>query len=136
MNVIIKALSIFLLLMMASSCATTMSTSPKKYNLDNDLEAIDQTSAIKVSSFEQVDNQSIILRANWDEYYLLVLIQPIDRIVSGLSIGLSDKVSSITSGVDSIIVNDTPFTEYYVVDKIYKLKGKEQAEKIKERLHK
>ena len=136
MNVIIKVFSISLLLIMAVSCATTMGPTPKKYNLDNDLEAIDQISSFRVSSWDQVDNQSIILKADWNDYYLLVLHRPLDRRVSGLSIGISSNVSSITAGFDRVIVKDTPFTEYYVIDKIYKLKGKEQAEEIKERLRK
>ena len=135
MKVMIKVFSVFVFLVMAVSCATTPGTLTEKYNLDNDLEAIDRITAHRVSSWEQVDNQSIILRANWNDYYLLVLRQPINRMVSGLSIGISSTVY-ITSGYDRIVVNDTPFTEYYVIDKIYKLKGKEQAEEIKERLRK
>jgi len=136
MKVMIKVFSIFVLLIMAVSCATTPSTLTEKYNLDNDLEAINKINIPKVSSWEQVDNQSIILRTNWNDYYLLVLRRPINRMVSGLSIGISSTAFSITSGYDRIFVNDTPFTEYYVIDKIYKLKGKEQAEEIKERLRK
>ena len=134
MKVMVKMFSISVLLIVAVSCATTMGALPKKYDLDNDLEAIDRISTFNVSSWEQVDNQSIILRADWNDYYLLVLRRPIGRMVSGLSIGISSTVSSITSGFDRIIVTDTPFTEYYVIDKIYKLKGKEQAKGIKERL--
>ena len=134
MKEMIKVFSISVLLIMAVSCAATMATLPEKYSLDNDLEAIDQISTFRVSSWEQVDHQSIILRANWNDYYLLVLHRPIDRMISGLSIGISSTVSSIRPGFDRIIVNDTPFTEYYFIDKIYRLKGKEQAEEIKERL--
>ena len=64
MNMMIKVFSISVLLIMVVSCATTMNTLPRKYNLGNDLETIDQISDIKVSSFEQLDNQSIILRVN------------------------------------------------------------------------
>ena len=134
MKVMIKVFSIFVLLIMAVSCAATMATLPEKYSLDNDLEAIDQISTFKVSSWDQVDRQSIILKANVSDYYLLVLRRPIDRMISGLSIGISSTVSSIRPGFDRIIVNDTPFTEYYFIDKIYKLKGREHANEIKERL--
>jgi hypothetical protein len=136
MNEMIKGFSISVLIIMAVSCAATTTTLPEKYNLDNDLEAIDQIFTFKVSSWEQVDHQSIILRANLNDYYLLILHRPIDRMISGLSIGVSSTVSTIRSGFDRIIVNDTPFTEYYFIDKIYKLKGKEQAKEIKERLRK
>ena len=40
------------------------------------------------------------------------------------------------AGFDRIIVKDLAGTQYYVIDKIYKLEGKEQAKGIKERLRK
>ena len=136
MKVIIRLFSVFVLSIVVMSCATTPMTIPEKYNLDDDLEAVARISTFNVSSWEQVDNQSIILRADWNDYYLLVLRRPINRMVSGLSIGISSTVSSIASGFDKIIVKDSPFTDYYFIDKIYKLKGKEEAEEIKERLRK
>ncbi len=136
MKAIMKVFSIFVFLIMAVSCATAPRVLPEKYNLDNDLEAVDQISTFKLSSWEQADSQSIILRTSVRDYYLLVLQRPINRMISGLSIGISSTVSSITSGFDRVIVIDSPFTDYYVIEKIYKLKGKEQVTEIKERLHK
>jgi hypothetical protein len=134
MKVMKNVLSISVILVMVASCATTMGTLPEKYNLDNELESVDQITSFRVSSWDQADKQTIILKADWNDYFLLVLDQPMDRMVSGLSIGISSNVLSITPGFDRIIIKDSPFTEYYVIEKIYKLKGKEQAEKIKERL--
>jgi len=136
MKTMIKVFSISVLLIMAVSCATTMGPLPEKYKLDDDLETIDSIFTFKVSSWEQVDNQSIILRADWNDYYLLILRRPINRMVSGLSIGISGTGSSIVSGFDKIVVKDTPFTEYYTIEKIYKLKGKDHVKEIKEQLHK
>jgi len=132
----LKVFSVFVLLMMVMSCATTPSALPEKYNLDNDLEAVEQIYTFTVSSWEQVDIQSVILRANVSDYYLLVLRRPLDTMISSLSIGISSTVSSITSGYDRIFVKDYAGIQYYVIEKIYKLKGKEQAKEIKERLRK
>ena len=125
-----------MLLILAVSCATTIRTLPEKYHLDNDFEAVDRITTFDVSSWEQVDNQSIILRADWNDYYLLVLRRPINRLIPGLYIGVSSTLSSIASGFDRIIVKDTPFTEYYVIEKIFKLEGKDQVKEVKERLRK
>jgi len=132
----LKVFSVFVLLMMVMSCATTPSALPEKYNLDNDLEAVEQIYTFTVSSWEQVDIQSVILRANVSDYYLLVLRRPLDTMISSLSIGISSTVSSITSSYDRIFVKDYAGIQYYVIEKIYKLKGKEQAKEIKERLRK
>ena len=169
MKEMIKVSSIFVLLIMVMSCATTPRTLPEKYNLDNDLERIDQISRFKVSGFEQVDNQSFILRANFkairDDYYLVVLRRPIHTLYSNVSIGIEDtaskdraystdrivsegresstrghpgtrfhqapsNIATIASGYDRIVVSGPAGTDYYVIDRIYKLKGKEHAEGI------
>ena len=86
MKVMIKLSSIFVLFIIVVSCATTPRSLPEKYNLDNYLEAVDHISAVRRASYEQVDNQSIILRVNRNDYYLLVLRRPIDFTAMMLSI--------------------------------------------------
>ena len=136
MKAMIKVFSVFVLLILVVSCATTPNTLPDKYNLDNELEAVKQITTFTISSWEEVDIQSVILRANVSDYYLLVLRRPMDTRISGLSIGISSTVSSIKPGFDRIIVKDLAGTQYYVIEKIYKLDGKQQAKEIKERLRK
>jgi len=127
----------FIIAFFASACATAPGTLPEKYNLDNSLEPIEEISAVKSPSFELVDNQSIILRVNWDEYYLLVLRRPVKTRDSNPSIGIDRVVTGVTSGItsghDRIYLDSSP-GQYYVIDIIYKLKGEKQAEEIKERL--
>jgi hypothetical protein len=41
------------------------------------------------------------------------------------------NIASIASGYDKIVVQEFDDTRYYVIDKIYKLEGKDQAEEIK-----
>ena len=131
----IKVFSIFVLLVMVVSCATTPRAIPEKYNLDNELEPVDKIFTIREQRWEEVDDQSIILRADRRTYYLFVLRRPMDKRYSNLRIRLSNT-SYVTPGVGRIHVRDNTGTQYYVIEKIYKLEGKEQKEEIKERLRK
>ncbi|MBN1832441.1 MAG: hypothetical protein JW896_10045 [Deltaproteobacteria bacterium] len=134
MKRIIKASSIFLLIIMVVSCVTTPYVIPEKYNLDDELEAVDRIYAPSISSWKKVDNHSIILRANVTDYYLLVLSRPMYKRITGFSIGISSTGSLITPGFDRIFVGNPSGTDDYFIEKIYKLKGKEQAREIRERL--
>ena len=136
MNTMIKGFSILVLLFLSVSCATTPPAIPDKYNLDNELESIDQIPKYKVTSWENVDRQSVILRANTSDYYLLVLHRPIAGVITSEKIGISSTVSSIKAGYDKIFVKESGSMDYYIIDKIYKLKGRDQARKIKEQLRK
>ena len=136
MKVMIKVFSVFALLLMVVSCATTPNALPEKYNLDNELEVIKQINTFRVSSWEEVDIQSVILRANVSDYYLLVLRRPMHTRISGLSIGISSSISSIKPGFDRIFLKDLAGKQEYVIEKIYRLEGREQAKEIKERLRK
>ena len=164
MKMMIKASSILVFLIMAVSCATTPHILPEKYNLSDELEEVRQISTFRDIDVELVDNQSIILEVNRDEYYLLVLRRPIDVFYSQLSISIDNTASqdraysaqrvisqnrdsersgfhqapshiaSIVSGYDKVVVQESVDRQFYVIDRIYKLTGKEQKEKIKERL--
>jgi hypothetical protein len=170
MKVRIKVASIFVLFIMVVSCATTPVVLPEKYNLDNELEKVKQISAFRDIDCELADNQSIILEVNRNEYYLLVLRQPMDVQYSQLSISIDNtaskdraystqrvitgdnrasstsrgpgttfrqapsNIASIAAGYDKVVIMEHMDAEYYVIEKIYKLKGREQAEEIKERL--
>ena len=134
MKLIIKFSSILVLLVMVVSCATTPRAIPENYNLDDELEAVDRIYTPSISSWEEVDIQSIILRANVGDYYLLVLNRPMYTRLTGFSIVISSTVSSITRGFDRIFVGNAAGTDDYFIEKIYKLKGKEQAKEIRKRL--
>lgn len=95
--------SVFVLFVMVASCATTPTTLPEKYNLDNELEAVEQIVTIKAPSLEKIDNQSVIIKAKWNDYYLLVLRRPIDTRYSNPNIGLARAASTVTSGVDRVL---------------------------------
>ena len=133
MKTMIKMFSGLVLLVIIASCATTPLAIPEKYNLGNQLEEVKEIIKYKVTSWETVDTQSIILRANVNDYYLLVLDRPLIGIITSERIGISSTVSSIKSGYDKIYVKGDTGLEYYTIDRIYKLKGRDQAKEIKER---
>jgi len=164
MKVMIKVTFIFVLSIMIVSCATTPRSLPEKYNFDNILEAVNHISSVPMPKYEQVDNQSIILRIKRNNYYLLVLRRPIgftamtfditntafrDKAVSAEQIigpkrdevtgfesyftTTRQNIVGISSGSDMIVAHDSIGSQsFYVIEKIYKLKGREQAEEIKE----
>ncbi len=134
MKSIIKFLSIFFLLILAVSCATTPSILPEKYNLDAYLEPVNQISTFQTTSWEQVDKQSIIIETTLNEYYLLILRNPMDSMILDQTIGIYSRGYTISSGLDMVVVNDFDINMYYVIEKIYKLNGKEKKEEIKAKL--
>jgi hypothetical protein len=134
MKAIIKFSFISVLLILAVSCATTPRALPEKYNLDNDLEAVDKIYTFRAITWKEVDKQSIILTVDWKDYYLLVLDQPVYAMYFVDTLGIDSSSHTIRSGYDRVIVRDSTGTDYYVIDKIYKLKDWDQAEEIKKRL--
>jgi hypothetical protein len=134
MKIMIKSSSVIVFLIMVVSCATTPHTIPEKYNLDNELEEVDRIYAPSISSWKKVDNQSVILRANVTDYYLLVLSRPMYTMVTDLSIRVSSTSSNITPGFDRVFVGNPAGIDDYIIEKIYKIEGNEQAREIRERL--
>ncbi len=134
MKAVIKNFSIFIVLLMMASCATVQRPIPEKYNFDNKLESVDQISTFKRPRWIEVDRQSLILRVNWRDYYLIILRRPMDDTILPMTIGLSSTVSTITAGSDMVIVKDANLTKYYIIEKIYKLKDWAQADKIMKQL--
>ncbi len=146
-----------MLSLVALSCATVPPPAlPDKYNLDDELESVDQISTFRVPRWQNVDKQSIILRVNWRDYYLLVLRRPIFTMnpmwisLTGGSPRISAAHSDyfwafpeysfhgglirIISGHDMVIVQDYGFEDYIRIDKIYKLDGRKHKEEIRKRL--
>ena len=130
---------IFIIILLTAACAIAPRNIPDKYNFDSSLETIDQIPTVNSPGLKLVDNQSVILRVNWNEYYLLVLRRPIEAKYSNPSIGIDRIVSGVTSGLisghDRIYLDVVP-DQYFVIDKIYKLNGEKQAEEITEQLRK
>ncbi len=134
MKAIIKIFSIFIVLLMMASCATVQRPIPEKYNFDKELKSVDQISTFQRPRWIEVDRQSLILRVNWRDYYLIILRRPMDDTILPMTIGLSSTVSTITAGSDMVVVKDANLTKYYLIEKIYKLKDWAQADKIMKQL--
>ena len=137
MKGMLKFFSVFSFFILFSACATTTQHGlPAKYDLGNELKQVDQINTFTLSSWEEVDNQSIILETSRHKYYLLILRDPIVGRLPSLTLGISTTISSITAGFDKSFSNETGVTQYYYIDKIYELKDREQAELIKKQLRK
>ena len=133
MKLIIK-LSFFLVFFaMAVSCTAATIDVPEKYNLDNDLEAVNRISTFRIKSYENIDQQSLVLEANYNDYYLLVLRRPRFEITFGKT-GIPHMGSAIIAGHDRVVMNYNTGPEYYYIDKIYKLDGRKQVTEIKKML--
>lgn len=137
MKMMRKMLSIIVLLVTAVSCAATSPIDlPEKYNLDNDLRSVKRISAVSVSNWVQVDNQSFIFTANGNNFYLAILDRPLESPIAHQTIGIADKSLSITAGYDKLHIKGSLGRYFYSIEKIYELDGREQAKKIKDRLSK
>ena len=135
MKEMLKVLCVFSFFIMFSACATTQQGLTTKYdNLGKELKEVTQINTFQLSSWEEVDHQSIILETSRNKYYLLVLRNPMIGVIPSLTIGISSTISSITAGFDRIFVNEDGVTEYYFIDKIYELKDRKQVDEIKKQL--
>jgi hypothetical protein len=133
MKAMIRVFSILVLFMMAASCATTPLVIPEKYNLDNDFEAVDKIASFSIDSYENIDKQSLILEANFNDNFLLILDRPRLEITYGKT-GISRTGSTIMAGHDRVVMYYDTGLEYYFIEKIYKLGGRKQVTEIKKRL--
>jgi len=134
MKEMLKSLCVFSFFIIFSACATTQQGLPAKYDLGKELKEINQINTFQLSSWEEVDNQSIILETGLHKYYLLVLRNPIIGVIPSLTIGISSTISSITARFDKIFINEGGVTQYYFIDKIYELKDRKQVDEIKKQL--
>lgn len=125
---------VFLISLMAAACATSPVTLAEKYNLDGELEEATEIYKFRLMSWETIDNQSLIVQTGPSEYYLIVLRRSSPNLVFSESIGISDTGNMVRSGYDRVIVEESGSLEPYVIQKIYKLKDREQANEIKEKL--
>ena len=134
MKEMLKVFCVFLFFIMFSACATTQQGLSTKYDLGKELKEVDKISTFQLSSWEEVDRQSIILETSRHKYYLLVLRDPITGIIPSLTIGISSTISSITAGFDKIFIKENGVPQYYYIDKIYELKDRKQVDEVKKQL--
>jgi hypothetical protein len=136
MKKIIKYVGLVLITLVFSACATTPFKVADKYNLDNELEEVKGITSFRIDSWESIDLQSLILNADINNYYLVILNRPARSLPFSESIGITVSVDRVRKGLDNIVVKDSSGSEYYIIHKIYKLESREQANEIKNRLKK
>lgn len=136
MKKIIKYAGLLLISLVLAACATTPFKVADKYNLDNELKEATDIISFRIDSWESIDQQSLIIRADINNYYLVILNRPAMNLTFAQGIGITDTVNRITKGFDSIIVKESGSAESYRIYKIYKLDSREQATQIKNRLKK
>ncbi|NLA75315.1 MAG: hypothetical protein GX846_07590 [Deltaproteobacteria bacterium] len=139
MKLITKLFAIVALLAMSASCVTTTAPSgalPEKYNLGSDFKEVKRISALKVSNWDQVNKPSLISTSNGSDFFLAVLARPLQTDIANQVIGIVDQKSNITAGFDKFFIRTAKGRQYYLIEKLYALSGKEQAKQIKESLGK
>lgn len=124
----------FMLLFITSGCATTSAPTAGKYDLDEQLEAVSEILRYNLMGWEAVDNQSFILQTSPSDYYLIVLISPSDRLRFTEDIGITHTGNMVKPGYDKVIVYSSPYTETFVISKIFRLQDREEANAVRERL--
>jgi hypothetical protein len=127
--IVISILSVFIM-----ACATGPLKLPEEYNFDNKLEEAKEIYNYKIDSWESIDCQSLILKTNVNDYYLIVLQQPAPSLPFSEAIGLTVTVNRVMSGFDNVVVADSAGMESYIIAKIYKLKDREQAVETKKQI--
>lgn len=135
MKTITKFTGILIVSLLAVSCATApVKVVPDKYNFDNELQEQKEVSNLHIKSWESIDNQSLILVTNINDYYLVILQRNAISLPFAESVGITVTLDRVKSGLDRIIVADSTGTESYIIHKMYKLTGEEQKKEIKKRL--
>ncbi|MBN1908050.1 MAG: hypothetical protein JW927_23435 [Deltaproteobacteria bacterium] len=139
MKMMMKLFTIVALLAMTASCVTTTtapSALPEKYNLGNEVKEVKRINAINVSNWDQVDNQALIFTANGSDFFLAVLDRPLEASIANQVIGIVDQKATIVAGFDKFFIRTAKGRQYYLIEKIYELAGRDQAKQMKEKLSK
>jgi hypothetical protein len=134
MRAITLLIGILVSLFMATACATAPVSIPDKYNLDNQLENIQNISKYNMMSWDSVDRQSFVLQTNPGDYYLIVLSSPSEKLPFSESVQITNTGDMVRPGYNNVIVSSPGFEGSYVINKIYKFKDYEQVKAITSQL--
>jgi hypothetical protein len=134
MKTIRQFITLAITLLLASACATTSSTIPKKYNLDDQLENVADIPRSNLMSWDTVDNQCFTLQTSSSDYYLIVLEDRANTLFFTGSIQISNMDASFRGNYGDVILNDDGWEDRYSISKIYKFRDHEQVREIKAQL--
>jgi hypothetical protein len=134
MKAITKLTGILLISLLAMSCATGPFKVEDKYNFDKELPQVEELRDFRIDSWNEIDNQSLILRANVNDYYLIILDRPAVDLTYAEDIGLSVTTGMVRKDFDNVYVETPTGVEPYIIHRMYKLENREQSTEIKKRL--
>ena len=121
-------------LILISGCAAGTIKIPEKYALEGQLEQVNSFYRQRIIDWERVDNQSLIIETSPGTYYLLVLKIPSQELVFRNRIILSSTGSMIRAGLDDLIIYTAHMKVSYPIERIFKIKGREQMQTVKDQL--
>lgn len=121
-------------LLLVSACAGSAVKPYEKYNLDDQLEPVSEILKYNLMDWDPVDNQSFVLQTSPSQFYLVIMVRPSDRLKYTETISITNTGAMVKPGYDKVTVYSSPYTETFVIYKIYKLKDRDQIKAIKERL--
>jgi hypothetical protein len=131
----LKNVFFLMILMMISGCAAGTIQMPGKYALEGQLDQVKTIYKYTITEWEKVDNQSLIIETSPGDYYLLVLKIPSRELVFQNRIGLSSTGSMVRAGLDDLIIyNDAHMRSTYPIDRIFRIKGREQMRAVRDQL--
>lgn len=133
MRSIIKIISVLAIIIFISACATGQIKLPEKYIIDNQFESVSYISKYQpFINWERVDSQSFVLQTAPSDYYFIVLQIPAHDLLFTEYISISSSGSRIRAGLDRVtVLGQTVQYPPYTIERIYKLKGREQVQNIK-----
>jgi len=119
-----------------ASCATGGIELPEKYVLDDQLESVPDISKYQgYTSWDAVDSQSLILQTSPSNYYLIVLQTRASELRFSEAIRISSSGSRVRAGMDTVtVLRRSVKGPPYRIEKIYRLKGREQVQTIREQI--
>ena len=133
MKALIKISFILISFIMVAACSTGKANMTK-YDFGNELTEATAISNFRIKSWESIDYQSLIIITNINDYYLLILQRPTRSLPFSEDIGITITADRARPGYNNIVVADSAGVESYIIQKMYKLKGRDQAREIKKRL--
>ena len=136
MKAILKLFCILLVSLFAIACATTPVKMADKYNFDNKFPQVEELRDFRIDSWNEIDNQSLILRANVNDYYLIILDRPAVDLTYAEDIGLSVTTGRVRKDFDNVYVKTPSGAESYIIHRMYKLENRAQSTEIQKRLKK
>jgi hypothetical protein len=130
-----NVLFVLTILIMISGCAGGTIQMPQKYALEGQLEQVKTIYKYRIIEWEKVDNQSLIIETGPSDYYLLVLKIPSPELVFRNRIGLSSTGNMVRAGLDDLIIyNGAHMRSTYPIDRIFRIKGREQMRAVRDQL--